>query len=487
MPNPDATVGLPRDDVVSIPVEVMAPVGTTVRKQPSRRNLELVLLIFAWAVGVLGTLQIGWANGVEPNSQLWITAGVVGALALVMHAVVRWKARYADPFLLPVATLLTILGLVMIYRLDVAATERAVLNESPAPTPDVYSQLTWFTVAVILFVSVLFLLRDHRILQRYTYTFGFAGLVLLVLPLAPIIGTTVNGATLWVRLGGFSFQPAELAKILLTIFFAGYLVEKRDSLALVRTKFLGIGFPRLKDLGPIIVAWLVSLGVLIFQRDLGTSLLFFGLFVSMLYIATQRRSWLILGGLMFIIGAVLAYFAFGHVRLRVTVWLDPWTYANDDGYQIVQSLFGLANGGILGAGLGQGFPNLVPFANTDFIVAALGEELGVTGLIAMLLLYAILIERGLRAAVSVRDSFGQLLAAGLSITLALQVFVIIGGVTRLIPLTGLTTPFLSYGGSSLIANWIIIALLLRISDRARRPEVTMPSPDEAVTQVVRRV
>jgi cell division protein FtsW (lipid II flippase) len=342
-------------------------------------------------------------------------------------------------------------------------------------------------VAVILFVSVLFLLRDHRILQRYTYTFGFAGLVLLVLPLAPIIGTTVNGATLWVRLGGFSFQPAELAKILLTIFFAGYLVEKRDSLALVRTKFLGIGFPRLKDLGPIIVAWLVSLGVLIFQRDLGTSLLFFGLFVSMLYIATQRRSWLILGGLMFIIGAVLAYFAFGHVRLRVTVWLDPWTYANDDGYQIVQSLFGLANGGILGAGLGQGFPNLVPFANTDFIVAALGEELGVTGLIAMLLLYAILIERGLRAAVSVRDSFGQLLAAGLSITLALQVFVIIGGVTRLIPLTGLTTPFLSYGGSSLIANWIIIALLLRISDRARRPEVTMPSPDEAVTQVVRRV
>jgi cell division protein FtsW (lipid II flippase) len=255
----------------------------------------------------------------------------------------------------------------------------------------------------------------------------------------------------------------------------------------VRTKFLGIGLPRLKDLGPIVVAWLVSLAVLVFERDLGTSLLFFGLFVSMLYIATQRRSWLILGSLLFIAGAVLSYYAFGHVRLRVMVWLDPWTYADDQGYQIVQSLFGLANGGILGAGLGQGFPNLVPFANTDFIVAALGEELGVTGLIAILLLYAILIERGLRAAVSVRDSFGQLVAAGLSITLALQVFVIIGGVTRLIPLTGLTTPFLSYGGSSLIANWIIVALLLRISDRARRPDVTAPSPDEAVTQVVRRV
>ncbi len=457
------------------------------RTQPSRRNVELVLLVFAWGLGVLGTLQIGWANGEEPNDRLWITSGVVGLLALVMHAVVRWKARYADPFLLPIATLLTILGLVMIYRIDVATAERARLNDNPPPAPDVYSQLTWFAVAVILFVSVLVLLRDHRLLQRYTYTFGFAGLVLLILPLAPVIGTTVNGATLWIRVGGFSFQPAELAKILLTVFFAGYLVEKRDSLALVRSKFLGIGLPRLKDLGPIVVAWLVSLAVLIFQRDLGTSLLFFGLFVAMLYIATQRRSWLFLGGLLFIAGAVLAYYAFGHVRLRVTVWLDPWSYADDQGYQIVQSLFGLANGGILGAGLGQGFPNLVPFANTDFIVAALGEELGVTGLIAMLLLYAILVERGLRTAVSVRDSFGQLLAAGLSITLALQVFVIIGGVTRLIPLTGLTTPFLSYGGSSLIANWILVALLLRISDRARRPEVIAPSPDDAVTQVVRRL
>jgi cell division protein FtsW (lipid II flippase) len=472
---------------VSVPADVLPSVGVPTRKQPSRRNIELLLLVFAWGLGVLGTLQISWAIGEEPDSSLWITAGVVGALAIVMHAVVRWKARYADPFLLPVATLLTILGLVMIYRLDIAAAKRAELNDNPPPTPEVYSQLTWFAVAAILFVAVLVLLRDHRILQRYTYTLGLAGLVLLILPLAPVIGTTVNGATLWVRVGGFQFQPAELAKILLTIFFAGYLVEKRDSLALVRTKFLGIGLPRLKDLGPIVVAWLVSLAVLVFERDLGTSLLFFGLFVTMLYIATQRRSWLILGSILFIAGAVLSYYAFGHVRLRVMVWLDPWTYADDQGYQIVQSLFGLANGGILGAGLGQGFPNLVPFANTDFIVAALGEELGVTGLIAMLLLYAILIERGLRAAVSVRDSFGQLVAAGLSITLALQVFVIIGGVTRLIPLTGLTTPFLSYGGSSLIANWIIIALLLRISDRARRPDITAPSPDEAVTQVVRRI
>ena len=456
------------------------------RKQPNRRGTELFLLIIAWSLGLLGTLLVGWATGEGTPQRLWITAAVVGALALTMHFVVRFTAPYADPLLLPVATLLTILGLIMIYRIDVAVARRALLNNVDPPTPDVYSQLTWFTVAAILFIAVLVLLPDHRRLQRFTYTFGLLGLILLVLPLAPGIGTTVNGATLWIRVGGFSFQPAEMAKIFLTIFFAGYLVFTRDSLALVRTKVLGVGLPRPRDLGPILIAWLVSLGVLVFQRDLGTSLLFFGLFVSMLYIATQRRSWVIIGGVLFAAGATAAYFMFGHVRARVTVWLDPWAYADNSGYQIVQSIYGFANGGILGAGLGQGFPNLVPFASTDFIVAALGEELGVTGVFALLLLYAILIERGFRIAVSVRDSFGQLLAAGLSITLALQVFVIIGGVTGLIPLTGLTTPFLSYGGSSLIANWVIIALLLRISDRARRPDVVVMSVDEAPTTIVRR-
>ena len=455
-------------------------------RQPTRRGIELLLLVFAWLIGVLGVLQVGWATGEGTTTRLWITIAVVGALALAMHITVRLTAPYADPIMLPVTTLLTILGLVMIYRIDVSAVQRATRNAAPLPTPDVYAQLTWFAIAVVLFIAVLVIVRDHRRLQRYTYTFGLIGIVLLVLPLAPVIGTTVNGATLWVRMFGLSFQPGELAKILLTIFFAGYLVVKRDSLALVRTKFLGLGFPRPKDLGPLLIAWLVSLAVLVFENDLGTSMLFFGLFVSMLYIATQRRSWLVLGGGLFVIGAVLSYMFFGHVRLRVQIWLDPWAYAQDSGYQIVQSLFGFANGGLLGAGLGQGFPNLVPFANTDFIVAALGEEIGLTGLIAMLLMYGILIERGLRTAISVRDSFGKLLAAGLSITLALQLFVIVGGVTKLIPLTGLTTPFLSYGGSSLIANFIIIGLLLRISDRARRPDVEGPSVDEALTQVVRR-
>ena len=459
--------------------------STPVVRQRTRRNLELLLLVMAWGLGVLGTLQVSWSTGEGLHPRFWYTAGIVGGLALLTHIIVRWRAKYADPYMLPIATLLTILGMVMIYRLDVAAAQRAERDEAPIPTPDVYNQLTWYAIAAALFILVLLLLRDHRILQRYTYTAGLIGLILLILPLAPVIGATVNGATLWVRIGGLTFQPAEMAKILLTIFFAGYLVVTRDSLAVVRTKFLGIGLPRARDLGPILLAWAVSLGVLVFERDLGTSLLFFGLFVCLLYIATQRKSWLILGALLFAAGAALAYFLFGHVRARVQIWLDPFAFADSSGYQIVQSLYGFANGGLFGAGLGRGYPELVPFANTDFILAALGEELGLAGVVAIILLYAVLIERGLRAAVAVRDPFGQLLAAGLSITLAIQVFVIVGGVTRLIPLTGLTTPFLSYGGSSLVANWIIVALLLIVSHQARKPADPPPTVD-ATTQVFRR-
>ncbi|MCP4893813.1 MAG: FtsW/RodA/SpoVE family cell cycle protein, partial [Actinomycetales bacterium] len=327
--------------------EAPTQAATRNRKKPTRRWVELLLLILAWGIGLLGTMQIGWVSGEGMTTRLWVTAGVVGGLALAAHITIRIFARYADPIMLPVATLLTMLGLLMIYRIDVASARRAVLSDSPMPTPDVYSQLTWFSIAIILFIAVLVLLQDHRRLARYTYTSGLIGLVLLVLPLVPAIGTTVNGATLWIRVGDLSFQPAEAAKILLTIFFAGYLVAKRDSLAVVRTKFLGIELPRLKDLGPLVIAWLVSLAVLVFERDLGTSLLFFGLFVAMLYIATQRRSWIILGALLFFAGAALAYYNFAHVRSRVTVWLDPWAYADTGGYQIVQAIFGLANGGVL--------------------------------------------------------------------------------------------------------------------------------------------
>jgi cell division protein FtsW (lipid II flippase) len=453
-------------------------------RQPTRRGAEAGLLVLAFAVGATAYIQVDLAILGRPADDTVPVLSAVAALLLVAHLAVRVVARYADPIVVPAVATLNILGLAMIHRLDLAEVQRAARNGGVAPPPDVYGQLTWTALGVVLFVAVLLVVRDHRTLQRYTYTAMLAGLVLLLLPLAPFIGATVNGATLWVRLGGLSFQPGELAKILLTIFFAGYLTVTRDSLALVRTKVMGIELPRGRDLGPLLVAWFVSLAVLVFERDLGTSLLFFGLFVSLLYIATQRRSWLVLGAVLFITGAVFAYLAFGHVRLRVDVWLHPFADEADTSYQIAQSLYGFASGGMFGSGLGQGYPQLVPYAKSDFILAAFGEELGLIGLMAMLVLYGIVVERGLRAAIACRDVFGTLLAAGLSISLALQVFVVVGGVSRLIPLTGLTTPFLAAGGSSLVANWIAIGLLMRVSDSARRPDDDSVSLEDAPTQVV---
>jgi cell division protein FtsW (lipid II flippase) len=452
---------------------------------PTRRNAELLLIVLALFIG-LGA----WANVdlamLGTLGPFFVTISVAATvLALAAHIAVRFLASYADPVLLPSVLLLNLLGLTMIHRLDLGEAARAVSNNSAVPSPDATTQLTWTALGVALFILTLLVVRDHRRLQRYTYTSLLVGLLLLMLPLAPGIGATINGATLWVRVGPLSFQPAEIAKILLTIFFAGYLVVKRDSLALVRTKVLGLELPRGRAPGRLLVAWAVSLGVLIFERDLGTSLLFFGLFVGMLYVATQRVSWVILGALLFIVGSVGAYLAFNHVRVRVQVWLDPFAYQAEQGYQIVQSIFGLASGGLFGSGWGQGFPLFVPYAKSDFIISAFGEELGYTGLAALLMLYAVIVTRGMRASVACRDSFGTLLAAGLSIVLALQVFVVVGGVTRLIPLTGLTTPFLAAGGSALVANWIMIALLMRVSDTARRPAPVVVSPDDAVTAVIR--
>ncbi|HSN06724.1 MAG TPA: FtsW/RodA/SpoVE family cell cycle protein [Candidatus Angelobacter sp.] len=453
-------------------------------RQPTRRGTEAGLLVLAFVVGSAAYLQVDLAILGKPADGTVLVLSAVAALLLVVHLAVRFLATYADPIVVPAVATLNLLGLAMIHRLDLAEVQRAARNGGIAPPPDVTSQLTWTALGVALFVAVLVVVRDHRTLQRYTYTAMLAGLVLLLLPLAPILGATVNGATLWVRLGGMSFQPGELAKILLTIFFAGYLTVTRDSLALVRTKVMGIEFPRGRDLGPLFVAWFVSLAVLVFERDLGTSLLFFGLFVALLYIATQRRSWLVLGAVLFITGATLAYLAFGHVRLRVDVWLHPFADEADTSYQIAQSLYGFASGGLFGSGLGQGYPQLVPYAKSDFIIAAFGEELGLIGLMAMLGLYGIVVERGLRAAIGCRDVFGTLLAAGLSISLALQVFVVVGGVSRLIPLTGLTTPFLAAGGSSLVANWIAVGLLMRVSDSARRPDAETVTLEDAPTQAV---
>jgi len=458
------------------------------RARRSWRNAELGLLVFAVGIALAAYSAAGLALTGRLPTGMASYGGGFGGLALAAHLVVRRWAPYADPVLLPAVTMLNGLGLAMIYRLDAAAASRAEAAGRAVPAGQAPAQLTWTAVGIVAFIAVILLVRDHRLLQRYTYTAMVVGLVLLVLPMAPGIGTTINGARLWIRVAGFSLQPAEIAKIVLMVFFAGYLVVHRDVLALAGRRFLGVDLPRARDLGPILIAWTASLGVLVLQRDLGTSLLFFGAFVVVLFVATQRLSWLLIGLLLFAGGAVAATQLFGYVAARMEIWVHPFEHVTQAGgsYQLVQGLYGMANGGMLGTGIGQGHPDLVPLVSSDFIVAAIGEELGLAGLMAVLLVYAIIVERGLRTALASRDAFGKLLAAGLAFSLALQVFVVVGGVTRLLPLTGLTTPFLSYGGSSLVANWAIVALLLRISDTARRPAPTpvTVSPSDA-TQVIR--
>lgn len=458
------------------------------RTARSGRTTELVLLLFSLAIAMAAYAAVGLAHdGALPAGML----GYGGGLALLYgaaHVALRRLAPHADPVLLPAVTLINGLGLAMIHRLDLAYAARAEQFGREAPSAAAPAQLTWTAVGVVLFVLVLVFVRDHRVLQRFTYTAMVVGLGLLLLPLLPFIGTTINGARIWIRLLGFSFQPGEIAKLVLLVFFAGYLVVKRDVLALASRRVMGIDLPRARDLGPVLLAWVASLGVLVFERDLGTSLLFFGVFIALLYVATERLSWLLIGIALFLSGSFLAWTLFGHVRERVDIWLNAFAprNVNDDSYQLVQGLFGMGTGGLLGEGLGQGRPEIVPYAQTDFIIAAVGEELGLTGLMAVLIVYAIVVQRGLRTAIAVRDSFGKLLAAGLAFSVALQVFVVVGGVTRLIPLTGLTVPFLSYGGSSLVANWALVALLLRISDAARRPAPPpAPSIQDAKTQVVR--
>jgi len=449
------------------------PHGFTHRR---RRGAELFLLVLALMVGIGAYAAVG--IGVEETVPVDIVAygGWLAVLAVGCHLVVRMRAPYADPVLLPIVVALNGLGLAMIYRIDLARD-----------TDLARAQLTWMTVGVVLFLVVLLVLRDHRRLQAFTYTSGFAAIVLLVMPLLPVLGTEIRGARIWISVGPMSFQPGEIAKVLLVVFFAGYLVLHRDALALAGRRFIGIDLPRGRDLGPILVMWLVSLGVLVFQRDLGSSLLFFGLFLVMLYVATQRPGWLVVGGSLFAIGAYAGYLLFPHVQSRVDVWLDPFDHPN--GYQVEQSMFGMAWGGLIGRGLGLGSPDTIPIAESDFIFAAIGEELGLTGTMAVILLYGLMVERGLRTALVCRDAFGKLIATGLAVVFTLQVFVVIGGVTKLIPLTGLTTPFLSYGGSSLVANWAIIALILRVSDQARRPLPELSSDDpehgDDATQVVK--
>ena len=464
-------------------MSVAAPAGRLVSAfvPRKRRGAELSLLLLSLVIGVGSYALVGIGTDDKVPANIVEYGGGLVLLAVVCHVVVRVRAPYADPVILPCVVALNGIGLAMIHRIDVGR-----LASNPDAHEYAAPQLVWTALSVACFVGTLLVVRDHRRLQAYTYTMGLAGIVLLLLPLIPGLGININGARIWIRLLGFSFQPGEIAKICLALFFAGYLVVKRDALALAGRRFAGIDLPRGRDLGPILLMWLVSLGVLVFENDLGSSLLFFGLFVVLLYVATERASWLIVGFGLFVVGAYFGYLVVAHVQTRVDGWLHPFSNY-DEYYQIVQGQYGLAWGGILGRGWGQGSPQLTPFAWSDFIGTSLGEELGLTGLMAIIVIYGLIVERGLRTALVCRDPFGKLLAVGLSLALALQVFVVIGGVTKLIPLTGLTTPFLSYGGSSLIANWIIAALLLRISDQARRPlpDLRPPESDDE-TQVISR-
>lgn len=445
-----------------------------------RRGAELFLLLLALIVGIGAyvAVELG-VDGTVPADVIlygaWFTA-----LTVVAHVAIRARAAYADPVLLPIVIALNGVGLAMIHRIDLARLETDPTRHAFAPT-----QLIWMSLGVLLFVGVLVLLRDHRQLQTFTYTAGLAAVVLLLLPLVPGLGRDVYGARIWIHLGSMSFQPGEIAKVLLVIAFAGYLVLHRDALALAGRRVLFVDLPRARDLGPILAMWLISLGILVFQNDLGTSLLFFGIFLVMLYVATERPGWLVVGGGLFSVGAYLGYLSAAHVQVRVEAWLDPFGTAQQS-YQIIQGMYGMAWGGLAGRGLGQGAPQITPFSYSDFILPSLAEELGLTGMLALLLLYGIIVERALRTALVCRDGFGKLVATGLGTVFALQVFVVAGGVTKLIPLTGLTTPFLSQGGSSLVANWVVIAVLLRVSDQARRPPPEFLDDDVEATQVVNR-
>ncbi|MFE6777764.1 FtsW/RodA/SpoVE family cell cycle protein [Streptomyces sp. NPDC057702] len=454
---------------------------------PSRRNTELAMLAFAVIIPVFAYANVGLALSDEmPSGMLSYGLGL-GLLAGVGHIVVRKFAPYADPLLLPLATLLNGLGLVLIWRLDqserLARTAAAQGFSYQASAPN---QLMYSAMGVAFFVAVLMLLKDHRILQRYTYISMAGALILLVMP---VFFPAKFGARIWVTVAGFSIQPAEFAKIVIAVFFAGYLMVKRDALALASRRFMGLYLPRGRDLGPILVVWAMSILILVFETDLGTSLLFFGMFVVMLYVATERTSWIVFGLLMSAIGAVGVATFEPHVQQRVDAWLDPFAvYDTGQGTeQIAQALMAFGSGGVMGTGLGQGNSDLIGFAaNSDFILATVGEELGLAGTMAILLLYALIVERGARTALAARDPFGKLLAIGLSAAFGIQIFVVAGGVMGLIPLTGMTMPFLAAGGSSVMANWALIAILIKISDTARRPApAPAPSPDAEMTQVVR--
>jgi cell division protein FtsW (lipid II flippase) len=436
----------------------------TVRIVPRSRNIEALLLIFAVGLNAFELAQIQLSVLEILRSDIWLYLLPLALGALAIHIVLRLRASEADPILLPVTIALNGLGISEIYRLDLARIAQEATNLFAI------KQVIWTVIAMAIALAIIIWVPSHLFLRRYVYISAVLGAALLLAPMLPFIGKQINGAQLWIGIAGFTFQPGELAKIALTVFFAGYLVGRRDSLSLVGRKILGVQLPRARELGPIVVIWAASLGVLVFQRDLGTSLLYFGLFIVMIYTATGRAIYVVVGLGMFITGALVAGRLMSYVSGRIGSWLNPFDSANYDAiggsYQLAQGNFGLAHGGLLGSGLGGGLPQLVPLAESGFIISSLGEEIGLAGFFAILLMYLLFVSRGIRIAINHSDDFSKLLATGLSFVVALQTFIVVGGVTRVVPLTGLTTPFLAAGGSSLLANWVIVALLLRVSDSA---------------------
>jgi len=460
-----------------------------------RRSTEMWMMLFA--CGVVAFAFANVAASLKDQHLSTIAEYMVAFLVIVFgaHFAVRRWAPYADPLLLPIATVLNGLGIVMIYRLNQAGRDgNPSANGQPISTLShsaTTTQILYSVIGVIALVVFLAFIKDIKILQPFTYIFGLAGMFLIALPamlpgsISSPAGTT---AKIQVSLAGFSIQPEEFGKLLLAASFASYLVVNGRKLSLLTEKWWIFSLPRRRDLAPILVVWALSMLILIFESDIGTSAVFMGLFVAMLYIATGRRSWAILGFLLFVAGAFLTAKLVPHVGLRFSVWEHPFSNANliqgtQPSYQTAQGLYGFGNGGLLGKGLGNGQPFWTPLVQSDEIFSAFGEELGLAGVMAMLLLYGLLVQRGLRTAMLVKDDYSKLLASGLSFMFALQVFVIVGGVTNLIPFAGITTPFLSQGGSSLISSWLLVGVLARLSDTARRP-APKPIQDEGMTQVV---
>jgi len=415
----------------------------------ARRNTELGLMILAAALTVGAYLLASLGTTSSLPADVGPFLGVIIGLLVLAHVATRRLAPNADGTLLPLAALLNGLGYVFIARLD---HKLAGL------------QAMWTALGVAAFVGTLIVVRRTRDLERFRYTFALIGIGLLLMPLLPVIGRNINGARLWVRVGGISFQPGEFAKVTLCIFLASYLVEKRELLSIGTRRIGRMVVPDFKYFGPILLAWGLSMLVLVAERDLGSSVLFFALFLAMLWVATARGAYLFIGAGMFTVGSLLAVKAFAHVHERISIWLNPWPVANGNGFQTIQALFALAAGGIFGTGLALGSPQRIPEVATDFIFAAVGEELGLLGTAAIIITFLLIVGTGFRIAMRAESSFEKLLATGLTTIIGVQAFIIIGGVTRLVPLTGITLPFVSYGGSSLLANYVLLALLLRVSD-----------------------